>query len=93
MTQFMTGIFKVPDPSEARGNSITAREILDKASKEIDTSLQNDPELQAKMMVHTWAQTYADLGIYLARAAAVRASTGDSAAGYRTPSTRIPCPP
>ena len=34
---FMTGMFKVSDPSVARGNSITAREILDKASKEIDT--------------------------------------------------------
>jgi serine/threonine protein kinase len=63
MTQFMTGIFKVPGPGEGRGNSITAREILDDASNEIGTSLNNDPELQAKMMV-TLAQSYADLGIY-----------------------------
>src|SRR6266849_2215272 len=39
ITDFMTGMFKVSDPSEARGNSITAREILDKASKEIDAGL------------------------------------------------------
>jgi len=32
ITDFMTGMFKVSDPSEARGNSITAREILDNAS-------------------------------------------------------------
>jgi non-specific serine/threonine protein kinase/serine/threonine-protein kinase len=63
MTQFMTGIFKVPGPGEGRGNSITAREILDDASNQIGTSLNNDPELQAKMMV-TLAQSYADLGIY-----------------------------
>jgi eukaryotic-like serine/threonine-protein kinase len=63
MTQFMTGIFKVPSPGEGRGNSITAREILDDASNEIGTSLNNDPELQAKMMV-TLAQSYADLGMY-----------------------------
>ncbi|HEX3471532.1 MAG TPA: serine/threonine-protein kinase [Silvibacterium sp.] len=63
ITQFMTGMFKVPDPSESRGNSVTAREILDKASKEINTSLQNDPELQAKMM-HTMGDTYWDLGLY-----------------------------
>ena len=33
MTEFMTGMFKVSDPSEARGNDIRAREILDKARK------------------------------------------------------------
>ncbi|MGA2856298.1 MAG: serine/threonine-protein kinase [Candidatus Sulfotelmatobacter sp.] len=30
ITDFMTGMFKVSDPSEARGNSVTAREILDR---------------------------------------------------------------
>ncbi len=63
MTQFMTGIFKVPGPGEGRGNTITAREILDDASNEIGTNLNNDPELQAKMM-YTLAQSYADLGLY-----------------------------
>jgi non-specific serine/threonine protein kinase/serine/threonine-protein kinase len=33
---FTTGMFKVSEHSVARGNSITAREILDKASKDID---------------------------------------------------------
>jgi serine/threonine protein kinase len=62
VTQFMTGMFKVSNPSEARGNTVTAREILDKASKEIDTGLSNDPELQAKMM-YTMADTYLGLGL------------------------------
>jgi eukaryotic-like serine/threonine-protein kinase len=63
ITDFMTNMFKVSDPSEARGNSVTAREILDKAAKEIDSGLSNDPELQAKMM-HTMAATYGGLGLY-----------------------------
>ena len=63
VTDFMTKMFKVSDPSEARGNTITAREILDNAAKEIDTGLSNDPELQAKMM-HTMAVTYDGLGLY-----------------------------
>ncbi len=63
ITQFMTGMFKVPEPSEARGNTVTAREILDNASNEIDTGLNNDPELQARMM-HTMGWTYAGLGLY-----------------------------
>jgi eukaryotic-like serine/threonine-protein kinase len=63
ITEFMTGMFKVSDPSEARGNTVTAREILDKASKEIDSSLSKDPELQAKMM-YSMAVTYVNLGLY-----------------------------
>lgn len=39
VSEFMTGMFKVSDPSQARGNTITAREILDKASKDIRTGL------------------------------------------------------
>jgi serine/threonine protein kinase len=63
ITQFMTGMFKIADPSEARGNTVTAREILDKASREINTGLAHDPELQAQMM-YTMAGTYAGLGLY-----------------------------
>ena len=63
ITEFMTNMFKVSDPSEARGNSITARELLDKSAKDIDTGLVKDPELQAKMM-YIMATTYYDLGLY-----------------------------
>jgi len=50
VADFMTRMFKVSDPSEARGNAVTAREILDKASTEIETGLANDPELQARLL-------------------------------------------
>ncbi len=63
ITQFLTGIFKVPNPSEARGNTVTAREILDKASQQIGSNLNNDPELQAQLM-ETMSQTYTGLGLY-----------------------------
>jgi len=63
VTEFMTGMFKVSDPSEARGNDIRAREILDKASKDIDTGLARDPELQAKMM-DVMGNVYESLGLY-----------------------------
>src|SRR5262249_25377296 len=40
VTQFMTDMFKVTDPNNsARGNSITAREILDKTSRDIGSGL------------------------------------------------------
>jgi serine/threonine protein kinase len=63
VTGFMEGMFKVSDPSEARGNSITAREVLDKASKDIDAGLARDPELQAEMM-HVMGNVYRNLGLF-----------------------------
>jgi eukaryotic-like serine/threonine-protein kinase len=63
ITDFMTGMFKVSDPSQARGNNVTAREILDKASTEIDPGLSKDPELQAQLMF-TMGNVYEKLGLY-----------------------------
>jgi len=63
ITNFMTRMFKVSNPSEARGNSITAREILDKASKDVESALVKDPELQAQMMM-TMGSVYLNLGLY-----------------------------
>ncbi len=63
VTGFMEGMFRVSNPSEARGNSITAREILDKESTEIDTGLAQDPELQAEMM-HIMGDVYRGLGLF-----------------------------
>ena len=64
---FMTGIFRVPDPGEQRGSSVTAREILDRASQEMGTATDIDPVVKAKLGF-TMAQTYSGLGLY-ARAA------------------------
>jgi pentatricopeptide repeat protein len=63
ITEFMTGMFKVADPSEARGNSVTVREILDKASNEIRLGLGQDPQVQAQMM-QVMGRTYMNLGLY-----------------------------
>ena len=62
ITDFMTNMFKVSDPSEARGNSITARAILDKSSQQIDTSLAKDPEARAHMM-YVMGEVYDSLGL------------------------------
>jgi eukaryotic-like serine/threonine-protein kinase len=62
VTAFMKGMFKVSDPSEARGNDIRAREILDKSSKDIESGLANDPELQAQMM-NVMGTVYESLGL------------------------------
>ncbi len=63
LTAFMTNMFNVSNPSEARGNSITAREVLDKAARDIPAQLKQDPELQAQMM-EVMGNVYSKLGLY-----------------------------
>ena len=63
IADFMTNMFNVSSPSESRGNTITAREILDKASKDINTGLAKDPELQANML-DLMGRVYSHLGLY-----------------------------
>jgi eukaryotic-like serine/threonine-protein kinase len=63
ITGFMTQIFKVPDPSEARGNTVTAREILDKSSRQIESGAGLDARVQSDLL-QVMAGTYANLGLY-----------------------------
>lgn len=63
VTELMTSMFKVSDPSEARGNTITAREILDKSSQEFSNSVTKDPELQTQMLT-TMGNVYVGLGLF-----------------------------
>jgi len=63
ITEFMTKMFEVSDPSEARGNSVTAREILDRASHDIKTGMARDPELQAQLMI-SMGKVYINLGLF-----------------------------
>ena len=62
-TRFMVDLFKVSDPSEALGNKITAREILDKGAARIDQELVDQPAIQATLM-DTMGTVYTSLGLY-----------------------------
>ncbi|MGO9065967.1 MAG: protein kinase domain-containing protein [Myxococcaceae bacterium] len=60
---FLTHLFDVSNPDEARGNTVTARELLDKAAADIDTTLADQPELRARML-GTMAKAYGGLGLF-----------------------------
>jgi tetratricopeptide (TPR) repeat protein len=60
---FLVSLFKVSDPGEARGNSITAREILDRGASEIDASLRDEPQVRAELL-ETLGEVYTGLGLY-----------------------------
>ena len=49
-TKFLVDLFKISDPSEARGNTVTAREMLDKGAARIDRQLVSQPAVQATLM-------------------------------------------
>jgi eukaryotic-like serine/threonine-protein kinase len=63
VSAFLVELFNVSDPGEARGNMITAREILDKGAQRIERELADQPEVQATLM-STIGQVYVKLGLY-----------------------------
>jgi eukaryotic-like serine/threonine-protein kinase len=63
VSAFLIELFKVSDPNEARGNAITAREILDKGAERIERELADQPEVQATLM-NTMGEVYNTLGLY-----------------------------
>ena len=62
-TNFMIDLFKVSDPSEALGNSITAREILDQGARRIEFELEDQPAIQSTLL-DTMGTVYMQLGLY-----------------------------
>ncbi len=62
-TKFLVDLFRISDPSEARGNAVTAREMLDKGAARIDRELARQPAIQATLM-DTVGTVYMGLGLY-----------------------------
>jgi tetratricopeptide (TPR) repeat protein len=53
----------VSDPNEARGSSVTARELLDRGAERIQSDLRDEPEVQAALM-GTMGGVYRRLGLF-----------------------------
>ncbi len=62
-TKFLVDLFRISDPSEARGNTVTAREMLDKGAMRIDKELSKQPVIQATLL-DTVGTVYMGLGLY-----------------------------
>jgi tetratricopeptide (TPR) repeat protein len=60
---FLVSLFEVSDPSESRGETITAREILSAGAERIDTELSTQPQIQARLM-DTIGSVYSSLGLF-----------------------------
>ena len=63
VSEFMVGLFNVADPGEARGNAVTARELLDAGAARISTDLTADPGVRSRLR-DVMARAYGELGLY-----------------------------
>ncbi len=59
---FVLGLFEVSNPNEARGDTITARALLERGSQRLATELRNQPTVQAEMM-QVVGEVYHKLGL------------------------------
>lgn len=63
VSDLLIGIFKVNDPGEARGETITARELLDRGAERVREQLADQPEVQGSLL-RTIGDAYSELGLY-----------------------------
>lgn len=60
---FLVDTFEVAGPDRARGETVTAREILDHGAERIQAELDDQPEVQARLL-EAMGRVYAQLGLY-----------------------------
>ena len=63
VSDFLVGMFRVSDPSEARGNTLTAREILATGARQLEPGLREQPQVRARLQA-TIGAVYTGLGMY-----------------------------
>jgi non-specific serine/threonine protein kinase/serine/threonine-protein kinase len=63
VSDFLVALFKVSEPSEANGNAVTARSLLDRGAAQAATDLARQPALQSRML-NTIGTAYSSLGLY-----------------------------
>ncbi|MEP7346127.1 MAG: serine/threonine-protein kinase, partial [Gemmatimonadaceae bacterium] len=60
---FLADILSQAGPEQARGDSVTPRQMLDRASSRIDSAFRKQPDVQ-EQLYHTLGTIYRDLGVY-----------------------------
>ncbi len=62
-SDFLVELFDGANPERTRGESVTARAVMDEGARRVGTELKDDPVLQARLM-STIGQVYLSLGLY-----------------------------
>ena len=82
VTEFLVGLFEEVDPGNARGNQVTAREVLDQGVQRIEDRLEDEPRTRATLL-ETMGRVYTALGLYddalpmLERGVEIREQSGE----------------
>ena len=63
VASFLTDLFEVSDPGESKGNTITARELLDRGAEKIAKELKDQPLVRAQLLT-VMGGVYNKLGLY-----------------------------
>ena len=63
VSEFLIGLFEVSDPRQARGESITARELLDRGAEQLRFQFSDQPLSKARI-TGTIGGIYSQLGLY-----------------------------
>ena len=63
VASFLAGLFQLSDPEQARGRTMTARELLDTGAQRIRTSFREQPQIRAQLE-RTLGEVYMGLGQY-----------------------------
>ncbi len=62
VTDFLVGLFEASSPTEARGEALTARQILQRGAAQIER-LSSEPDVQAELLT-AMSRVYSALGMY-----------------------------
>lgn len=60
---FLVDLFDRANPERTRGESVTAREVMDEGARSVETELAGEPLMQARLL-HTISTVYKSLGLY-----------------------------
>jgi len=63
VASFMVDVFRVAEPEQSRGSTVTARELLDQGAERVRQGLGDQPHVKARLML-TIGQVYRRLGLY-----------------------------
>ncbi len=63
VSQFVVGLFEASDPDRARGDTVTARGLLDRGTERLESGLEAEPAVRADML-NVLGKIYQKLGLY-----------------------------
>ena len=84
VTDFLVDLFEVSDPDQSRGETVTARELLDQGAGRIESELADQPHVQARLLT-TIGKVYRNLGLYEAARPYLEEAVDLRRAGAGTP--------